>query len=200
MLKVGLTGGLATGKSYVAARLAELGCHVIQADTLGHEVLRRGAEAYDDVVAEFGEGVLGAGGEIDRKLLGAVVFPDAAKLSRLNSLVHPHVFRRQQAFFEALERDDPHGIGVVEAAIMIESGSYKRYDRLIVTVCPPEMQVRRFIKRGGTEQGARDRLARQLAIEKKRAFADFIIDTSGGFAETDAQVRDAYIRLKREAE
>ena len=200
MLKVGLTGGLATGKSYVAARLAELGCHVIQADTLGHEVLRRGAEAYDGVVAEFGDGILGAGGEIDRKLLGAVVFPEAAKLSRLNSLVHPHVFRRQQAFFEALERGDPHGIGVVEAAIMIESGSYKRYDRLIVTVCPPEMQVRRFIERGGTEQGARDRLARQLAIEKKRAFADFIIDTSGSFAETDAQVRDAYIRLKREAE
>ena len=138
MLKVGLTGGLATGKSYVSARLAELGCHVIQADTLGHEVLLRGAEAYDDVVAEFGQGILGAGGEIDRKLLGAVVFPDAAKLAKLNSLVHPHVFRRQQAFFEALERDDPHGIGVVEAAIMMESGSYKRYDRLIVTVCPPE--------------------------------------------------------------
>ena len=132
---------------------------------------------------------------------GRFVFPDAAKLSRLNSLVHPHVFRRQQAFFEALERGDPHGIGVVEAAIMIESGSYKRYDRLIVTVCPPEMQaVRRFIERGGTEQAARDRLARQLAIEKKRAFADFVIDTSGSFAETDAQVRDVYVRLKREAE
>ena len=99
--------------------------------------------------------------------------PDAAKLKRLNSLVHPHVFRRQQAFFEALERGDPHGIGVVEAAIMIESGSYKRYDRLIVTVCPPEMQVRRFIERGGTEQGARDRLARQLAIGEETRFRRF---------------------------
>ena len=199
MLKVGLTGGLATGKSYVSARLAKLGCHVIQADKLGHEVLRRGGEAYEDVLAEFGEGILGDDGEIDRKALGAIVFSDPAKLAKLNSLVHPCVFARQEAFFATVERDDPHGIAVVEAAIMIESGSYKRYDRLVVTVCPPETQVRRFVERGGTEEEARDRLARQMSIDEKRAFADFIIDTSGTFAETDEQVRGVYETLKLQA-
>lgn len=199
MLKVGLTGGLATGKSYVSARLAELGCHVIQADRLGHEVLRRGAEAYEDVVAVFGQTIVGDDGEIDRKALGAIVFPEPAQLEKLNALVHPHVFARQEAFFAVVERDDPQGIAVVEAAIMIESGSYKRYDRLVVTVCPAEMQVRRFVERGGTEEEARDRLARQMAIEKKRKYADFIIDTSGTFAETDKQVDDVYETLKSAA-
>jgi len=199
MLKVGLTGGLATGKSYVSARFAELGCHVIQADKVGHEVLRCGAEAYDDVVAEFGERILGDDGEIDRKALGAIVFPDAAKLETLNALVHPHVFARQEAFFAAVERDDPQGIAVAEAAIMIESGSYKRYDRLVVTVCPVEMQVRRSVERGGTEAEARNRLARQMSIDEKRTFADFIIDTSGTFDETDEQVGRVYETLKLEA-
>lgn len=199
MLKVGLTGGLATGKSYVSARFAELGCHVIQADKLGHEVLRRGGEAYDDVLAEFGQGILGGDGEIDRKALGTIVFPDADKLEKLNSLVHPHVFVRQEAFFATVERDDPHGIAIVEAAIMIESGSYTRYDRLVVTVCPVEMQVRRSVERGGTEAEARDRLARQMSIDEKRAFADFIIDTSGTYDATDEQVGRVYGTLKLQA-
>ena len=199
MLKVGLTGGLATGKSYVSARLVELGCHVIQADRLGHEVLRRGAEAYEDVVAAFGDGIVGDDGEINRKALGAIVFPDPAQLEKLNALVHPHVFARQEAFFATVKRDDPQGIAVVEAAIMIESGSYKRYDRLVVTVCPAEMQVRRFVERGGTEEEARDRLARQMSIEEKRKYADFVIDTSGTFGETDQQVGRVYETLKLQA-
>ena len=199
MLKVGLTGGLATGKSYVSVRLAELGCHVVQADKLGHEVLLCGGEAFAAVVDEFGEGILGADGEIDRAALGAIVFPDPAKLAKLNSLVHPHVFRRQEAFFEAIERDDPGGIAVGEAAIMIESGSYKRYDRLILVVCPEQMQVQRFVERGGTEEQARDRLAHQLPLDEKRKFADYVIDTSGTFDATDRQVRDVHSRLKQEA-
>ncbi len=198
MLKVGLTGGLATGKSYASARLAELGCHVIQADKLGHEVLRRGGEAFEDVIAEFGPGILAADGEIDRKALGAIVFPAPERLAKLNSLVHPHVFQRQEAFFEQMARDDPDGIAVAEAAIMIESGSYKRYDRLILVVCPEQMQIQRFVERGGTETEARDRLARQLPLAEKRKFADFVIDTSGTFEETDTQVQNVYRNLKQE--
>jgi dephospho-CoA kinase len=197
MLKVGLTGGLATGKSYVSARLEKLGCHVIQADRLGHDVLRRGGEAFEDVLAEFGAGILGDDGEIDRKVLGAIVFPAPEKLAKLNALVHPHVFQRQQEFFQQVLRADPDGIAVVEAAIMIESGSHTGYDRLILVVCPEDLQIRRFVERGGTEAEARDRLARQLPLDEKRKFADFVIDTSGTFEETEKQVRDVYEHLKQ---
>lgn len=199
MLKVGLTGGLATGKSYVSVRLEKLGCHVIQADQLGHDVLRRGGEAFEDVLAEFGAEILGEDREIDRKALGAIVFPAPAKLAKLNSLVHPHVFRRQEKFFQEVLRADPQGIAVVEAAIMIESDSHERYDRLILVVCPEELQIRRFVERGGTETEARDRLARQLPLDQKRKFAHFVIDTSETFQETDKQVRDVYDHLKQES-
>ena len=165
---------------------------------MGHEVLLRGSEAFEDVIEEFGEAILGQDGEIDRKVLGAIVFRDPEKLAKLNSFVHPHIFRRQQAFLEGVMRDDPDGITVTEAAIMIESGSYTRYDRLIVVVCPEEMQVRRFVERGGTEAEARDRLARQMSLDEKRKFADFVIDTSGTFDETNKQVRDVHERLKQE--
>jgi len=200
MLKVGLTGGLASGKTFVAGQLAELGCHVIQADRLGHEVLRRGGEAYDGVIREFGRGILAPDGEIDRKALGKLVFADPARLEVLNSLVHPPVFRRQQEFFDQVERQDPRAIAVVEAAIMIESGSYKRYDRLIVAVCPPQMQLRRFMERdGASEEEAKRRLERQLPLEEKCKFADYLIDTSGTKEETTRQVLEVYKQLRAEA-
>jgi dephospho-CoA kinase len=200
MLKVGLTGGLASGKTHVARLLENLGCHVVQADRLGHEVLRRGGEAYDDVLREFGPHILSPDGEVDRKALGKIVFANPARLATLNSLVHPHVFRRQQEFFERVERNDAHGIAVVEAAIMIESGSHKRYDRLLLTVCPPEMQIRRFMERdGATEEEARRRLERQMPLEEKREFADYVIDTSGTKEETERQVREVLDALKAEA-
>jgi dephospho-CoA kinase len=200
MLKVGLTGGLASGKTFVAGQLAELGCHVIQADRLGHEVLRRGGEAYDGVIREFGRGILAPDGEIDRKALGKLVFADPARLEALNSLVHPPVFRRQQEFFDQVERQDPRAIAVVEAAIMIESGSYKRYDRLIVADCPPQMQLRRFMERdGASEEEAKRRLERQLPLEEKCKFADYLIDTSGTKEETTRQVLEVYKQLRAEA-
>ncbi len=200
MLKVGLTGGLASGKTFVARLLEDLGCHVIQADRLGHEVLRRGGEAYDGVIREFGAEILAPDGEVDRKALGKIVFSDPARLATLNSLVHPHVFQRQQEFFDQVARSDAHGIAVVEAAIMIETGSCKRYDRLVLTVCPPEVQIRRFMERdGATEEEARHRLERQMPLEEKRKFADYVIDTSGAKEETARQVRAVYQRLRAEA-
>ena len=198
MLKVGLTGGLASGKTHVARLLEGLGCHVIHADRLGHEALQQTSEVYAQVVAEFGTDIVEENGEIDRKALGALVFPDLERLKVLNSLVHPYVFRRQEEFLEETNRQDPDGIAIVEAAIMIESGSYKRYDRLILTVCPPETQIQRFCAReGATEEEARARLDRQMPLEEKRRFADFIIDTAGTFEETAEQTRRVYQELKR---
>ena len=197
MLKIGLTGGLASGKSHVAQLLEDLGCHVIHADRLGHEALRSGSECYNQVVTEFGRRIVKDDGEIDRKALGALVFPNPERLKVLNSFVHPCVFRRQEEFFEQTARNDPQGIAVVEAAIMIESGSYKNYDRLILTVCPPEMQIARFRERSGaTEQEARARLDRQMPLEKKQRYANYVIDTAGTYEETAQQVRDAYEKFK----
>jgi dephospho-CoA kinase len=200
MLKVGLTGGLASGKTFVAALLEQHGCHVIHADRLGHEALLPNGEAYPAVVEEFGCDILQADGHIDRKILGRLVFSDPERLEVLNALVHPHVFRRQEEFFARVAAVDPNGIAVVEAAIMIEAGSYKRYDRLIVTWCTPEQQIQRFVEReGSTEAEARARLDRQMPLEAKRKFADYVIDTSGTKSETERQVGEVYRKLSEEA-
>ena len=200
MLKVGLTGGLATGKTYVAGLLEKLGCYVIHADRLGHEVLLPGGEAHDDVVAEFGSEIVAADGTIDRKALGSVVFSNPDRLEALNAIVHPHVFRRQDGFFDDVARKDPRAVVVCEAAIMIETGSYKRYDRLILTACPPELQIQRYVEReGATDDEARERLARQMPLDDMKKFADYIIDTSGAKADTEQQVRQVYLQLKKEA-
>jgi dephospho-CoA kinase len=200
MLKVGLTGGLASGKTFVARLLEELGCHLLRADRLGHEVLRPGGEAREDVIGEFGRDILTANGEIDRKALGALVFADPVRLKALNALVHPHVFRRQEEWFRALAGREPADIGVVEAAIMIESGSYKRYDKLILTACPAELQIARYREReGASEDEARARLAHQMPLSEKRKYADYIVDTSGSEEETGRQVRGIYRRLKEES-
>ena len=195
MLKVGLTGGLASGKTFVAGVFEQLGCAVISADRLGHEALRRGSAAFPAVVAEFGDAIVGEDGEIDRKALGEIVFADEAQLKQLNALVHPHVFQKQEKLFAEIAGRDPQAVVVSEAAIMIESGSYARYDRIVVTVCPPELQIRRYSEReGASEAEARARLARQMPLEEKRKYADFVIDTSGTKQETRRQARELYQR------
>ncbi len=200
MLKVGLTGGLASGKSFIAAELERLGARVLHADKLGHAALMPDGEAYAAAVEAFGSGILAADKTIDRGKLAAIVFPDPAKLERLNALVHPHVFAAQQRFFAEVEAHDPAAVAVVEAAIMIESGSYKRYDRLIVAACPREMQIARFVAREGVSAAqAEARLARQMPLEKKLPYADFVIDTSGDKAATLTRVRNVYHKLRDEA-
>jgi len=200
MLKVGLTGGLASGKTYVGTLLENHGCQLIHADAIGHEVLLPQGEAYPAVVEEFGRDILQPDGQIDRKILGQLVFADPKRLELLNSLVHPHVFRRQEEFFARVAAQDPGGIAVVEAAIMIEVGSYKRYDRLIVTYCTPEQQIERFREREGASDGdARARLDRQMPLDAKRKFADYVIDTSGTKGDTARQVEEVYRKLRKEA-
>ena len=125
MLKVGLTGGLACGKTFVGEALAALGCHVLQADRLGHAVLLPGGEAYDGVVREFGPGILNSSGEIDRRALAEQVFGNPERLALLNSLVHPPVQRQEEAWLAQVAGGDPHAIAVIEAAILIEVGSHR---------------------------------------------------------------------------
>ncbi len=198
MLRVGLTGGLACGKSFVGQALKDLGCHLIQADCLGHEVLQPEGEAYASVVEEFGSGILDAAGRIDRKLLAAQVFDRPDRLAILNALVHPHVFQREDQMIAQYAASDPHGIVVVEAAILIETGSYKRFDRLIVVVCREEQQLERAMHR---DRVAKDqvlaRLRRQMPLSEKRKYGDFVIDTSGTKEETLRQTREVYENLRR---
>jgi len=197
-LRVGLTGGLASGKSFVGETLAQLGCHVLQADRLGHEVLRVGGEAYVPVVREFGSGVLNEAGEIDRRALAAQVFGKPERLALLNSFVHPPVMRREEEWLALVGREDPHGIAVVEAAILIETGSYHRFDKLIVVTCDVEQQVERSMKRdGAAREEVLARLGRQMPLAGKLKFADFVIDTSGTKEETVRQTRAVYESLRR---
>lgn len=198
MLKVGLTGGLACGKTFVGEALASYGCLLIQADELGHAVLASGGEAYQEVVREFGDGILTGGGEIDRRALALRVFGSPESLARLSALVHPPVMRREEQLLAGFAAREPHGIAVVEAAILIETGSYKRFNRLILVTCEEEQQVERAMRReGAVEADVRARLRRQMPLAEKRKFADFVIDTSGEKEDTLRQTRAVYEVLRR---
>ena len=198
MLKIGLTGGLACGKSFVGEALASYGCYLIRADELGHEALARGGAAFEPAVAEFGCDILDPAGEIDRRRLAARVFGDAEALARLNRLVHPAVQRREEQLMAEFRAREPQGIAVVEAAILIENGRYKDFDRLILVTCSEEQQVARAIHRGGLDEAeVRARLSRQMPLAEKRKFADFVIDTSGAKQETLRQTRAVYETLRR---
>jgi len=197
MLRVGLTGGLASGKSFVADALAGLGCHLIHADELGHQVLAPGGECYRVVMEEFGRGILKEDGSIDRRRLAAVVFADPERLARLNALVHPAVITREEELIQQYQREIPRGIVVVEAAILIETGSHKRFDRLILAVCSERQQIERAMARDGmSEAEARNRLDRQMPLRDKLRYADYVIDTSGGKQDTLRQTRAVYESLR----
>jgi dephospho-CoA kinase len=198
MLRIGLTGGLASGKSFVGRSLADLGCYLIRADELGHQVLEPAAEAYDAVVREFGAGILNPDRTIDRRRLAALVFHDPARLEELNAVVHPPVRARTARLLEQYEADHPNGIAVVEAAILIETGSYRDYARLLLAVCGKEQQIERAMARDGlTREEVLDRLSRQMPLEEKIQYADYVIDTSGTKEITLARTRAVYESLLR---
>jgi len=196
MLKVGLTGGLATGKSFVGRALAERGCHLIQADEIGRRLMQPGGAAYDAVVKEFGREILASDGTIDRKRLASVVFRERSSLAVLNRLVHPPVIEEQDRLMAEIAARDPGAIVVVEAAVMIEAGTYKRMDRLIVVACPLEKQLERAAARGLSREEALARIRLQMPLEEKRKYADYVIDTSGDEADTLHQVDEIYNRLR----
>ncbi|MBI4890435.1 MAG: dephospho-CoA kinase [Acidobacteria bacterium] len=198
MLRIGLTGGLASGKTFVGQALQDLGCHLLKADDLGRQVLEPGQPAFQKAIDAFGPGILSPDGQIDRRRLGQIVFHQPEELNLLNSLVHPAVIALEESWIHAVAAHDPAAIAVVEAAILVETGSYRRFDKLVLALCTTEQQIERAIKRDGL---SRDeviaRLARQMPLAEKRTYADYVIDTSGPKEDTLAQVRALYAELRR---
>ena len=189
MLKAGLTGSIAVGKSFVCDVLRELGCHVLDADLTAREVVAKGTEGLAEIVRRFGTIVLLTNGELDRKRLGDIVFADKKKRELLNSIVHPRVIEAQDAWIQNLEPQDPDGIAVVDAALMIESDGYSRFDKLIVVWCEPALQLERLRLRDNlTADEAKIRIAAQMPQDEKKRYADLLIDTSSGFDDTRRRV------------
>jgi dephospho-CoA kinase len=198
MLKVGLTGSIAVGKSFVCDVLRELGCHVLDADQTSREVVAKGTDGLVSIVQNFGSDILQADGELDRKKMGAIVFADEEKRAALNSRIHPLVIEEQDRWIRDLETKNPDGIAVIDAALMIESGGYKRFDKLIVVWCEPDIQLRRLMDRDGLDKSAaKMRIASQMPQDEKKRFADHLIDTSAGRDSTRRQVGELVERLKK---
>ncbi|MGC2183453.1 MAG: dephospho-CoA kinase [Terriglobales bacterium] len=207
MLKVGLTGGIAAGKSVVGEMFAAQGAQVIQADQISHQLMQPGQAVYREVVDHFGTGILDPDGSVNRARLGELAFGGLHQPSRvqeLNQIVHPAVIRRQEEWMAEVGRRDPHAIALVEAALILEAGMAAGFDRLVVVTCRPEQRVERWAQRLKVDQEtARREVARRMAAqlpdEEKIEAADYVIDNSGSLDETRRQVENTYAELKREA-
>jgi dephospho-CoA kinase len=199
MLRLGLTGGIASGKTAVAAMLREMGFAVLDADSLAHTLIEPGEPAYDEVVREFGASILDTGNRVDRAKLAAVVFADLAKLARLNAIVHPRVEAVMHQQFAEWSRNGTRDAAFVEAALLVEAGYHKNLDGLVVTWCRPEQQLARLRARGLSDEDARRRIAAQLPIAEKLSYATEKIDCSGSLEDTRAQVAALAAKLRRDA-
>ena len=197
MMKVGLTGSIAVGKSFVLDVLRELGARTIDADAIAREVVERGTPGLDAVVNEFGKEILKPDGSLDRSRLGQIVFADEVRRQKLNSILHPFIIKRQDEIVRQWEQETPDAIAVIDAALMIESGGYKRFDKLIVVHCRPEIQLQRLMKREGMSQPeAERRIESQMPQAEKIKYADFLIETSGEFETTRTQVESVWQQLQ----
>jgi dephospho-CoA kinase len=195
-LLVGLTGGIATGKSTVSAMFAHLGARVIDADRLAREVVMPGQRAHQEIVREFGRGILQPDGTIDRKRLGEIVFADPARRKRLEAITHPAIRARQQRLLSGLEEEGFEGIVVWDAALLIESGGHSNMDRVVVVVTDPETELRRLVARDGlAEDEARRRVKSQMPLALKARYANYVIDNSGSRAETERRAREVWTAL-----
>lgn len=188
MVKVALTGGIATGKSYVLEQIRRRGIPCLDADELVHGVEAAGTEATTAIVARFGRDVLTSDGSVDRTKLGPMVFADQAARRELEAIVHPAVYRAITAGLRAFELIGTYPMAVVDVPLLYETGADDKFERVIVTTCAPDLQIARLMARGLTEPAARQRVAAQWPAERKNARADFVIRTDGTFAETDAQL------------
>lgn len=195
MLRVGLTGGIASGKSQVAHGFSEAGAFVLDLDRVAHDVMAPGAATYAAVVAAFGDGILAPDGAIDRRKLGPRVFGDPAERALLDSLVHPAVRDEEQLRLAGAEAAGA-ALALSEAALLVESGGHLRYDRLVVAWCPPEEQRRRLAARDGLPGAAVEaRLDAQMPAGEKKAFAHLVVSTEGGLDETATRTRAAVADL-----
>lgn len=198
MLRVGLTGSIAVGKSYVTSVFEELGCHVLDADQTAREVVAPGAAGLRAVVEGFGSEILHEDGTLNRERMAELIFADPEQRHRLNSILHPFILERQDEVMREWEAEDPNGIGIIDAALMIESGGYKRFDKLIVVHCRPEVQLERLMLRTDLSlEQARQRISSQMPQEEKQQYADYLIDTSDGFEITRSRVTEIFKQLQQ---
>ena len=199
MLRLGLTGGIASGKSVVAAMLRELGFPVLDADSISHRLMEPGQPAHDEILREFGPDIASSSGRIDRARLAAVVFADRDKLTRLNAILHPRVEQAMLLQFDAWQRSGFRDAAFVEAALLVETGFTKYLDGLVVTFCGPAQQLERLLARGMSEVEVRHRIAAQLPINEKIRHATYTIDCSGSLDDTRAQVQSLAAKLRKQA-
>jgi dephospho-CoA kinase len=188
MLRVALTGGMATGKSYVLERFRERGVPCLDADVLAHGITAAGTEATHAIAERFGRGVIGTDGAVDRHALGAIVFRDPSERQALEAIVHPAVYRSILAGLRAFEQMEDPPLAVVDVPLLFETGHEREFARVIVTACPVDLQVERLVRRGLSESEARRRISAQWPTEKKAALADFVVRTDGSFEDTGLQV------------
>jgi len=202
MLKVGLTGGIASGKTTVLEMLASHGAHTLRADLVGHELMAPGQAVYESIVSVFGKGILAADLTISRPLLSSLAFPN--RIAELNAIVHPAVLLYEDQWMRKVAKEDPHGVAVCEAALLIEAGGVARFDRLIVVTCPLELKVSRFAERSGTtpELAAVEvatRMAAQMPEEAKTMMAHYVIDNSGTKKQLSQRVTEIWKELSAAA-
>jgi dephospho-CoA kinase len=194
----GLTGGVASGKSTVARMLEGLGARIIDADRVGHELLRASQATYHELLRGFGNEILDSRGEIDRRRLGAIVFADPAKLRDLNGILHPRIMARVEELAAQYHAESPCAVIVVDAALLFEAGIGGRFTKVLVVWCRPEQQIERLMaKTGLSRQEAEQRIAAQMPVDQKRRRADYEIDSSGTLENTRAQVEALYPGLQR---
>jgi dephospho-CoA kinase len=211
LLKVGLTGGMAAGKSTVGEMFVALGAHLIQADEIAHQLMQPGQQVYAEVVRHFGPEILDADGRVNRRRLAEAAFgasaggQGASRIQELNRIVHPAVIRRQEEWMEEVRQRDRHAIAIVEAALLLEAGMAKSFDRLIVVTCQDEQRIARWAERAHVdEETARREVTRRMAAQlpdtEKIKAADYVIDNSGSLAATEQRVRQTFGELRQQAE
>jgi dephospho-CoA kinase len=200
ILEVGLTGGIASGKTTVGGFLQDLGAFVVDADRVARVVVEPGGSAYDEVLIRFGGGIVDAAGRIDRPALGTLVFGDDDARNDLNTIIHPHVRAEARRLFDECAREGRSRVAVFDAALLVETGAYRDYDRLVVVSCDESTQLRRLLARGLDTPAARARIAAQFPLSRKIAVADHVIDTNGTLAQTRAQTDHLWSALLTSAE
>lgn len=213
MLKVGLTGGIASGKSVVGEMFVALGAHLVQADRIAHELMRPGQPVYNEVVRHFGGSILNHDLSVNRVKLAEAAFgtttertpsSSASRIQELNRIVHPAVIRSQEEWMEGIGRLDPSGVAIVEAALIFEAGAAKSFDRLIVVTCTDDQRVEHFAKRQNLARDAarkevERRMAAQLPEADKVKAASYVIDNSGSLDQTRGLVREIWKLLRADA-
>lgn len=197
MLRVGLTGGIASGKSTVAAMLRDRGYPVLDADLLARELLKPGRDAYNEVIREFGRAILLTDGAVNRAKLGSIVFADSGKRAKLNDILHPRIRHMVAEWFSALDRTGGPNVAFENAALILEAGSRDNLDRIIVCWCRPEQQIQRLRDRDMSLEEAQRRIAAQMPMDEKRRLADDVIDCSGTLQKTEGQVEQVLKKLEQ---